>query len=121
MQIFARPQKTHEPRSRCTYLKSNNLFFTQKASILVLGTLSGSILGGMQSQKVGRKYSIMFDSVLFITATIIFILAKDLNMVLIARYIQGSVNSVVNLEGAELILKQIFFIIISYGNIILLI
>ena len=51
-----------------------------------------SILGGLQSQKMGRKHSIMFDSVLFITATIIFILAKDLNMILIGRYIQGRVS-----------------------------
>jgi predicted MFS family arabinose efflux permease len=64
----------------------------QKASILVLGSLSGSILGGLQSQKMGRKHSIMFDSVLFISATIIFILAKDLNMVLIGRYIQGRLS-----------------------------
>ena len=63
------------------------LFF--KASIMVLGSLSGSILGGFQSEKLGRKHSIMIDSVLFMTATIIFVLSKNLNMVLAARYIQG--------------------------------
>ena len=56
---------------------------------MVLGSLSGSILGGFQSQKLGRKYSIMFDSLLFMTATIIFVLSYNLQMVLAARYIQG--------------------------------
>ena len=56
---------------------------------MVLGSLSGSILGGFQSQKLGRKYSIMFDSALFMTATMIFVLSKNLDMVLAARYIQG--------------------------------
>ena len=55
---------------------------------MVLGSLSGSILGGFQSQKLGRKYSIMFDSALFMTATMIFVLSKNLDMVLAARYIQ---------------------------------
>ena len=63
---------------------------------MVLGSLSGSIFGGFQSQKLGRKHSIMLDSVLFMVATLIFILSNDyfgyqsgLGMVLIARFIQG--------------------------------
>ena len=56
---------------------------------MVLGSLSGSILGGFQSQKLGRKYSIMFDSLLFMTATIIFVLSYNLQMVLAARYLQA--------------------------------
>ena len=59
------------------------------ASIMVLGCLTGSILGGFQSQKLGRKGSMMADAVIFIIATILLVFSPNLFSVLIARFAQG--------------------------------
>ena len=56
---------------------------------MVLGSLTGSVLGGFQSQRLGRKLSIMLDSLVFIMATVVFVVASNLEMVLFARFMQG--------------------------------
>ena len=59
------------------------------ASIMLLGSLTGAIGGGLQSGQFGRKRSLMIDATLFIIATIALILAPNLIVVLISRFVQG--------------------------------
>lgn len=63
------------------------------ASIMVLGCLQGSILGGIQSHQVGRKISIMIDCCVFSLATILFINAWNLETIMLARFAQGHAAS----------------------------
>lgn len=63
------------------------------ASIMVLGCLLGSLMGGFQCHKVGRKISIMIDCLVFVLATIFFICACNFEMILVARFVQGHAAS----------------------------
>ena len=56
---------------------------------MLLGSLTGAIGGGLQSGRFGRKRSLMIDATLFIITTIALILAPNLIVVLISRFVQG--------------------------------
>ena len=59
------------------------------ASIMVLGSLSGALCGGIQSGKIGRKKSLMVDSVIYILGTLCVALAPNFYVILLGRYIHG--------------------------------
>ena len=59
------------------------------ASIMVLGSLTGSICGGFQSERFGRKASLQIDSLVFTFATMSIAFASNLPIVLIGRFVQG--------------------------------
>ena len=56
---------------------------------MLLGSITGAIGGGLQSGYFGRKRSLMLDATIFIFATIGLIVAPNLIVVLISRFIQG--------------------------------
>ena len=59
------------------------------ASILVLGSQSGALFGGIQCGFLGRKRSMMIDCVCFIIGTLMVALSPSFYITLIGRYIQG--------------------------------
>ena len=59
------------------------------ASILEIGSLSGAIFGGLLSEKLGRRRSLMTDSVFFLFGTLLTAFSIDLNMIMVGRFIQG--------------------------------
>ena len=70
-----------------TFSTFRTLFFL--ASILVLGTIFGSLGGALQTGRFGRKYSIMIDSSTFLAATFMQSFAINFEMILVSRFIQG--------------------------------
>ena len=63
------------------------------ASILLLGNLTGSLLGGIQCGKFGRKKSLIFDSVTFTIGALLKTFAVNFNMVLVGRFIVGHASA----------------------------
>ena len=63
--------------------------FAIKASIMVLGNISGSFGGALQSGKLGRRCSIMIDSIIHLFAIFMLAFAPNFAMVLVARFLQG--------------------------------
>ena len=59
------------------------------ASILEIGSLSGAIFGGLLSEKLGRRRSLMIDSIFFLIGTLMTTFSRNLNMILVSRFIQG--------------------------------
>ena len=59
------------------------------ASIMVLGSLTGSFCGGIQSGKFGRRKSLMFDCVIFVLGTLFVALSPNFYLVLLGRFIHG--------------------------------
>ena len=59
------------------------------ASILVLGSQSGALFGGVQCGMLGRKRSMMIDCLLFILGTLLVCLSPNFYLILIGRYVQG--------------------------------
>ena len=56
---------------------------------MVLGNIFGPFGGGIQSGKLGRRYSIMIDSTIYFGATLMLALATSFDMILVARCLQG--------------------------------
>ena len=56
---------------------------------MVLGSLTGSFFGGIQSGKFGRKRSLMFDCLIFVVGTLLVALAPNFPLILIGRFIHG--------------------------------
>ena len=56
---------------------------------MVLGSLTGSFFGGIQSGKFGRKKSLMFDCLIFVVGTLFVALAPNFYLILIGRFIHG--------------------------------
>ena len=56
---------------------------------MVLGNISGSFSGALQSGKLGRRYSIMIDSIIHMCAVFMLAFAPNFSMVLAARFLQG--------------------------------
>ena len=54
-----------------------------------MGSLSGSICGGWQSEKIGRKKSMIVDCFLFITGTLISAVAPNFYLLLFSRWLLG--------------------------------
>ena len=59
------------------------------ASIMVVGYLTGSIFGGFQSGRFGRKKSLMFDSAVFFFGTLFMTFAPNVYFILFGRFIHG--------------------------------
>lgn len=59
------------------------------ASILVVGSITGSLCGGIQSDRLGRKKSLQIDSLVFTFATLSIAFSPNLPIVLIGRFVQG--------------------------------
>ena len=59
------------------------------ASVLEIGSLSGAIFGGLLSEKLGRRRSLMTDSICFLIGTLMTAFSIDLNMIMVGRFIQG--------------------------------
>ena len=59
------------------------------ASIMIIGSCTGALLGGFQSQKFGRRKSLLFDCLVFIAATLACAMAPNFKVLLIARVILG--------------------------------
>ena len=56
---------------------------------MVLGTIFGTFGGTIQSEKLGRRYSIMIDCCTNLVATFMLALASNFATVLVARFLQG--------------------------------
>ena len=56
---------------------------------MVVGCLTGSLFGGIQCGKLGRKKSLMLDSIVFTIGILIKTFAINFNMVLLGRFITG--------------------------------
>ena len=63
--------------------------FLIKASLMVVGSLTGALCGGIQSGKFGRKKSLMLDNVVFLVGILILCLAPNFYLILLARFITG--------------------------------
>ena len=59
------------------------------ASIMLIGSMTGAIGGGLQSERYGRRWSLLIDTLIFIVATIAITLAPNLMVVLMSRFVQG--------------------------------
>ena len=68
------------------------------ASMYVVGCLVGSFVGGWQSEKLGRKKSMMIDCSVFIIGMLITCLTPNTYVLLLARFLVGhaSLSSVVS-------------------------
>ena len=73
--------------SSVAYFCFFHILFT--ASIMVLGSLTGSFCGGVQSGRFGRKKSLMIDCFNFVLGTLLVSLAPNFYLILIGRYIHG--------------------------------
>ena len=63
---------------------------------MIVGRLTGSICGGWQSEKFGRKKSLIVDSIVFIIGIILSAFAPNFYVLLIARILLGhSIGSAV--------------------------
>ena len=71
----------------------NNLFFFIPASIYVVGSLSGSLCGGWQCGKFGRKKSLVIDCLLFIIGTVSSALAPNFYVLLFSRWLLGHAST----------------------------
>lgn len=59
------------------------------ASIMVVGSLSGSLCGGMQSGKFGRRKSMLMDSISYIIGSILMAMSPNFYLLLLGRFIHG--------------------------------
>ena len=69
-----------------------NAFLTHNfisASVMIVGSCTGAICGGFQSEKFGRRKSLLFDCFVFLLATIACAIAPNFYFLLVARVILG--------------------------------
>ena len=74
------------------YINLNKLCtisFSYIASIMILGSITGSLCGGWQCAKFGRKKSLIFDCFFFIIGIIMSSFAPNLYVLLAARILLG--------------------------------
>ena len=57
------------------------------ASVLIMGCMFGSTLGGMKSEIIGRRKSILVDCISYIIITFILSLASDFYALLVSRFL----------------------------------
>lgn len=60
-----------------------------KASILTFGCVTGSIMGGIQSGKLGRRFSMLIDCLAFGTGLLLLALSPNFYVALCSRFILG--------------------------------
>ena len=63
------------------------------ASITVFGSISGSLLGGLQCGKLGRRKSLLIDCHLFMLGTFLMAISQGLSLLLAGRFIVGHAAS----------------------------
>ena len=63
------------------------------ASVLIMGCMFGSTLGGLKSELIGRRKSILVDCISYIIITFILSLASDFYALLVSRFLLGFVSS----------------------------
>ena len=63
------------------------------ASVLIMGCMFGSTLGGLKSEIIGRRKSILVDCISYIIITFILSLASDFYALLVSRFFLGFVSS----------------------------
>ena len=56
---------------------------------MVAGSCTGAICGGIQSEKFGRRKSLLFDCFIYFVGTILSTVAPNFNILLVARVILG--------------------------------
>ncbi len=88
---------------------AGSLFFIEKdfhlstfqeelvVSILLIGALIGATFGGVLADRIGRKYSLLFSSVLFFVGTALLATADTLFILMIGRCICGFAVGIVSL------------------------
>ena len=64
-------------------------FIIISASIMLVGSCTGAICGGIQSEKFGRRKSLLFDCFIYFVGTILSTVAPNFNILLVARVILG--------------------------------
>ena len=64
-------------------------FVIISASIMLVGSCTGAICGGIQSEKFGRRKSLLLDCFIYIVGTILFTVAPNFYVLLVARVILG--------------------------------
>eukprot|EP00095_Tigriopus_kingsejongensis_P002049 maker-scaffold254_size236139-snap-gene-0.10 protein:Tk02049 transcript:maker-scaffold254_size236139-snap-gene-0.10-mRNA-1 annotation:"solute carrier family facilitated glucose transporter member 8" len=82
---FLLPQLQDEESSIRITIEEGSWF----ASIVVVGCLAGSILGGIQSDYFGRRKSLMIDNINFILGFAIIVLAPNFPVMLVGRFLTG--------------------------------
>ena len=63
------------------------------ASMLIIGCIFGTTLGGFKCEMIGRRRSILIDCISYIIITIILSLAMDFVVLLVFRFLLGFVSS----------------------------
>lgn len=58
-------------------------------SIITLGALVGSLVGGPVAQTIGRKYALVLDGILFTFGWYLLTIANSVTVILIGRAITG--------------------------------
>ena len=86
---FALPQ-LEDPEIGFAISKEEGSWF---ASILIIGCMFGSTLGGCKSEILGRKRSILIDCISYMIITFVLSLASNFYVLLAARLLLGFVSS----------------------------
>ncbi|NGX56218.1 MAG: Arabinose-proton symporter [Candidatus Anoxychlamydiales bacterium] len=66
-------------------------------SIVLIGALLGACFGGLITDKLGRKFTLFFTSILFIIGTFVAMNANSINILLLGRMILGFAVGIVSL------------------------
>ena len=64
-------------------------FVIISASIMLVGSCTGAICGGIQSEKFGRRKSLLFDCFIYFVGTVLSTVAPNFYVLLVARVILG--------------------------------
>ncbi|MGD6808375.1 MAG: sugar porter family MFS transporter [Candidatus Bathyarchaeia archaeon] len=112
-----------------------NLTTTEESiatSAVLIGAILGALLGGFLADRLGRKYSIVAGSVLFILGTIIVVISPGLSIFVVGRILIGIAIGIASfivpmyiseiaperIRGSLVSLNQLFVtlgILVSYG------
>ena len=91
--------------------ESFHLHLYASASIFVVGCLTGSVIGGLQSDWLGRRWSMMLDCVLMALGFILVSTAPNIELLLLGRLLTG------HTAGSNLVSSPIFVSEISHPDL----